>query len=315
MEYGVRLPNLGLFSSPEVIAPFARKMEQLGFSALMAPDHIVFPLVPEKGSSFEKRPGETDGEFFPHKPAYECLTLLAYLAGVTSSVWLGTGVNVLPARNPLLNAKQVATIDVLSGGRVLWGVAAGWAREEWANLGTDDLFDVRGDVTDEAIELFKQVCSGEEISFQGRYARVSNTVSMPPTPQRPHPPILVGANPGQRRTLTRAALLGDGWYPLQVEPEHVRESLSFIGDLRSERGLPTDAYIVCVGILVEYGAERRDRLSHWEGPVLKGPRDQVLEQVAAYRDAGVTLLVLGHPGVSDLATLESTLERFAADIM
>lgn len=314
MKFGVRLPALGMFPDPQSVAPFALRMEQIGFDVLMSPDHIALPIMLDADTPISDQPGQPPRpEQTANHPIYECLTLLAYLAGVTSTVGLGTAVNVLPVRNPLLNAKQVATIDALSGGRFIWGVGAGWSRQEFANLGTAHLYERRGKVVDEQIEIFKAVCTGNEIVFEGEHFRIDNTRTLPPTPQQPHPPIFIGAN--GPRALRRAALRATGWYPVHVMPDEVRDGLAFIKELRDENGLTMEAFDVCVGMIGRY-EELRGTDVTMPGNITTFPNSAsaIYERVREYEAAGATYVVF-RPATNDFGAFTEGFERFAQDVI
>ena len=145
----------------------------------------------------------------------EQLTLLAFLAGQTSAIRLVTSVIIVPHRNPLVAAKALATLDVLSGGRLVVGVGVGWMREEFEALGLPP-FEERGAVTDEYLRAFKELWTSDAPEFDGKYVRFRDISFLPKPVQQPHPPIWVGGE--SRPALRRTAELADGWYPLGSNP-------------------------------------------------------------------------------------------------
>ena len=145
----------------------------------------------------------------------EQITLLSYIAGQTSKIRLVTSVLTVPHRNPLIAAKSLATLDVLSGGRLVVGVGVGWMREEFEALGLPP-FEERGAVTDEYIRAFKVLWTEDDPHFEGKYIRFDDITFLPKPVQKPHPPIWVGGE--SRPALRRAAELADGWYPLGSNP-------------------------------------------------------------------------------------------------
>jgi probable F420-dependent oxidoreductase len=304
MKVGVLLPNLGGFPSPESVEPFARRMEELGYRALFAGDHVALPIVPETPYV-----GGSTGvaEFTSEHDIYESVTLLSFLAAVTRRVQLGIAVQVVPYRNPLLNAKQLATLDALCGGRVVFGVGTGWCREEFEALGA--VFERRGRVTDEQIEIFKAVCSGEEISFEGRHYRIRGTKTLPRPARRPHPPIWIGGISAAARR--RAALLADGWYPIRLTPEETAAGVRELLELRRDHGLATEGYEVCFGIPVHFGDEP---LPPNYRVAIQGSPEQMVEQVQAFAGAGVTQLTI-RSSATDFARTADDMERFAAEVL
>jgi probable F420-dependent oxidoreductase len=299
-QFGVLLPNLGGFPTPQAVVPFAQRMEELGYEYLLAGDHLALPLVPES-----RYVGSSTGiaEFTSESDIYESLTFISYLAACTRTVRLGIAVQILPYRNPLLNAKMITTLDVLSGGRVVFGVGVGWSQEEFAALGAE--FEARGAVVDEHIDLYKQATSGEAIDFAGTHYQVSGTKLLPRPVQLPHPPIWVGGISKVARR--RAALRGDGWYPIRMTPEEISAGLEEILALRAEHGLPTDGYTVTMGLPVHFGPEP---LPVAFRVAIQGDRGQMHETIAAYRDAGVDLFVV-RSSSNEFGRASEDMERFA----
>ena len=173
---------------------------------ILVPRNIVSPYPYTESGEF---PGSPSGE------SMEQLTLLAFLAGQTSRIRLVTSVIIVPHRNPLVAAKALATLDVLSGGRLVVGVGVGWMREEFEALGLPP-FDERGAVTDEYIRAFKELWTSDAPHFEGKYVSFDNISFLPKPVQKPHPPIWVGGE--SRPALRRTAELADGWYPLGSNP-------------------------------------------------------------------------------------------------
>ena len=190
----------------------ARAGEDLGYDALFTGDHILVPRNIASPYPY------TEGGEFPGSPSGESmeqLTLLAFLAGQTSRIRLVTSVIIVPHRNALVAAKALATLDVLSGGRLVVGVGVGWMREEFEALNLPP-FEERGAVTDEYIRAFKELWTSDDPHFEGKYVSFDNISFLPKPVQKPHPPIWVGGE--SRPALRRTAELADGWYPLGSNP-------------------------------------------------------------------------------------------------
>ena len=212
MKYGFTLPGRGPMATPENLGIIANKGEEFGFDALLTGDHILVPKAissPYPYTEGGEFPGSATGE------SMEQITLLSYIAGQTSKIRLVTSVLIVPHRNPLIAAKSLATLDVLSGGRLVVGVGVGWMREEFQALGLPP-FEERGAVTDEYIKAFKILWTEDDPSFQGKYVSFDDISFLPKPVQKPHPPIWVGGE--SRPALRRAAELADGWYPLGSNP-------------------------------------------------------------------------------------------------
>ncbi|HEY8215866.1 MAG TPA: LLM class F420-dependent oxidoreductase [Acidimicrobiia bacterium] len=207
MQLGVMPPpHRGFLSTPETIQAYALAAEDAGFESIWVFEHMVIPAG--YGSRYPYSPEgrlSIDDEDIP-----DPLALLAYLAGVTRRILLGTGVLILPQRSPVVCAKECATVDALSRGRLRLGIGVGWLREEAEAVGTS--FDDRGARTDEAIEVMRLLWREREATFEGTFTRLTRAMSNP-KPARPCGiPILVGGH--SRAAARRAGRTGDGWFPI-----------------------------------------------------------------------------------------------------
>ena len=214
MQYGLTLPGRGPLATADNLAMLTRRGEELGYDMVLAGDHIVVPKNIDSTYPYTEDgtfPGAASGEYL------EQLTLLAFLAGQTQRIRLVTSVIIVPHRNPLVAAKALATLDVLSKGRLTVGIGVGWMREEFAALGLPP-FAERGAVTDEYVQAFKELWSRDNPTFTGKYCQFSNITFLPKPIQKPHPPIWVGGE--SRRAMRRTAQLADGWYPIGSNPQH-----------------------------------------------------------------------------------------------
>ena len=170
MKYGFTIPGSGPLATPEAMVAAARRGEELGYDCLTASDHIVLPRKVGSTYPYNQRrvhPGTATGS------CLEQLTVLSFLAGQTNTLRLVTSVMILPHRNPIIAAKALATLDVLSRGRLTVGVGVGWMREEFETLGLS-YFEERGAVTNEFIRAFKELWTSDDPSFEGRYCRFSD---------------------------------------------------------------------------------------------------------------------------------------------
>ena len=218
MKYGFTLSGRGPLGTPEKLVAITKKGEELGYDSVFTGDHIVVPRAIASIYPYTERgefPGSSTGE------AMEQLTLLSFLAGQTSKIQLVASVIIVPHRNPVVAAKALATLDVLSNGRLVVGVGVGWMREEFEALGLPP-FEERGAVTDEYIRAYKELWTSDTPSFEGKYCRFDNISFLPKPVQKPHPPIWVGGE--SRPALRRTAELADGWYPLASNPTFPMET-------------------------------------------------------------------------------------------
>ena len=186
--FGTSVPTRGPLASPENLRSLAQRAEDLGFDHIWVSDHVI---LPREVDSFYPYASDGVATFLPDEPYYEPLAALNFLAGCTQRVRLGTHVLILPYRNPVLTAKMIATLDVLSGGRVILGAGVGWMEEEFQALGLDT-YKQRGAVTDEFIELYKELWTKDEPSFHGEHYQISGSGFAPKPVQKPHPPIWIG---------------------------------------------------------------------------------------------------------------------------
>ncbi len=193
MQLGLLLPHLGPNSAPDEIIKIGQLAEQIGFDSLWCNDHIMMPENTKHTGTYGR--------------LFEAFITLAALATVTKRVKLGTGVLVLPLRNPMLVAKQAATIDAYSNGRLILGVGVGWEAEEYRFLNAD--FSQRGRRCDEWLRVIRAVWQGTGIDISSETFNITGGVSEPTPVQPGGPPILIGGN--STATFRRAARFGDGW--------------------------------------------------------------------------------------------------------
>ena len=228
MRLGAFLPPWGEHATPADFDRLARAVEELGYDSLWTGDHVVFPM-----GVVSPYPYNATGAFpFDRgQPLFEPITLLAYLAGRTSTVRLGVSVLVLPMRNPVVTAKMLAGLDALALGRLELGVGVGWLREEFDALAADFL--ARGDVADEWIAILRQLWTASRpTGFEGQHYSFS-PLALVPRPDR-RIPIAVGGN--SRAALRRAARLGDGWHGVRLAPEQMAGMVGYLRGRLSEAG-------------------------------------------------------------------------------
>lgn len=235
---------VGPGETPDVAAllRYAERAEQLGFESLWAWDHILLGVEP----AF---------------PVLESLSLLAALAVRTERVRIGTAVLVLPLREPVVTAKVLATIDHLSGGRLVVGVAPGWYAREFAAVGVP--FSDRGRLLDQGIEIMRRLWTERPLTLVEEPHRLRSAVMLPAPMQRPHPPILIGGYVD--RALRRVARLGDGWLTYFYAPDSVRRALAKIRGYARELGRDPATIGVTneVAILVDDGPGSERAMRSW----------------------------------------------------
>ena len=223
MNIGVYIP---LPAYTVGVAAMARKAEELGFESIWCAEHPIMPV--HTTSPF---PGSSDGVIPPvYAHFVDPFIALAIAAGATSTIKLGTGIILVPERNPLVMAKEISTLDHFSGGRFIFGIGAGWLREETEIMGGD--FDHRWTQTKEAILAMKELWTQPEAEFHGRYYDFPRVQVYPKPVQKPHPPIMLGGM--AKNVLRRIASWGDGWLPNRVTPTQIEESRRTLDTLAAE---------------------------------------------------------------------------------
>lgn len=206
MKFGLSTLTRGLLTTREAYQAIAKAAERAGFDFLSVSDHIVVPA--DLKSAYPYAPGGAFGAA-EHGHCLEQLATIAFLAGVTERLRLLTSVLVVPHRPPILAAKLLATIDVLSHGRLIVGAGAGWMQEEFALLEVP--FAARGSLTDEYLEAFRELWMKDRPAYHGKHVRFAEVLFYPKPLQKPHPPIWIGGE--SPAALRRAVKLGDAWYP------------------------------------------------------------------------------------------------------
>ena len=279
MDYGFVLPSTGSLAGPECVTEIARVAEGAGFSSLWVSDHVVMPShvqSPYPYSEDGRLAWRIDDGWL------EPLITLALVAGVTKNVRLGTSVLVLPQREPLLVAKQAATVDVLSNGRLVLGIGAGWMAEEFALLGQP--FHDRGQRMDEMMTVLRESWTGGEVSHHGNFYQYRAYRQTPAAVQGKNIPMLIGGH--SQYAYRRAVTLGDGWIPTNLTPDEVAPGIAVITDVASEVGRDLEGFEVVV----------RPGMRHH--PLSSGSAE-------AYEAAGATTLLLevGHREASGVEAL------------
>jgi probable F420-dependent oxidoreductase len=232
MKFGIGFATSGAFSRPDLLAHLATTAERCGFESLWSVEHVAIPVkhTPYAGSKDGQMPGGDDVAI------PDPLIPLAYVAAITKTIKLATGILILPQRHPIYTAKEVATVDVLSGGRAILGIGSGWMKEEFEALGID--FHRRGAMTDEAIQALRVLWQEGTSSFEGKHFRFGPLHSNP-KPVRKDVPIHVGGH--SAAAARRAGRYGDGFFPTVVNPEKLKELFGIVRSQAQKAGRDPDA--------------------------------------------------------------------------
>jgi probable F420-dependent oxidoreductase len=229
MDIGLFVPLGNGNASAEVVRSLGREAEDRGFESIWVPEHVVL------FDDYESRyPYAADGRFpgGGDTGLLEPLTALTYLAAVTNRIRLGSGICLVPQRNPVYTAKQVVDLDCLSGGRVDFGIGVGWLREEFEAVAVP--FARRGARTDEYLQVMRSLWTDEVSSFEGEHYTLPACRMYPKPVQQPHPPIHVGGE--SAAAMRRAARHGDGWYSFNRLPDELDEPLERLDEMLAEEG-------------------------------------------------------------------------------
>jgi probable F420-dependent oxidoreductase len=266
MKVGVNLINFGPGVTVESMLRWTRLAEALGYHLVMTSDHVA--VTPDVASRYPA-------------PFYEPFTLLGWLAAKARTVELGTTVIIVPYRHPLETARMTAQVDNLCGGRFIFGVGVGWARQEFEALGVP--FQKRGAMTNEYLEAIKTCWTHDVASFEGRFVRFRD-VDTTPRPIRT-PPIWVGG--GSDAAMKRAVVHGDAWHPIRVKLPFLREALPRLRKIADEAKRPVPALCPRIHLrLTEKPVGEDGRLMG------HGTLDQVRRDLAALLDLGAAYVLL-----------------------
>jgi len=290
MQFGFNLPNSGALADPAIMCRIAREGEALGYDYLTVTDHVALPDMAEPGYPYSE-----SGAFYSSDSAHrhEMLTLVAYLAAITTRLRLVLAVLVVPHRPAVLAAKQLSTIDVLSAGRLTVGIGAGWLKAEFDAVVTTP-FAERGAVTDEYVAAFKTLWTEKKPTIASKYVHFDRLLLEPKPAQKPHPPIWVGGESGP--SLRRAARLGDAWYPIGTNNAHPYDSLpryragvARLRQLTEAAGRSPDAVALTYRVK-RYGNDLPDHAGDGERRLFSGSDTDIIGDIHALEDLGVTAI-------------------------
>src|SRR5690349_1394602 len=317
MQIGFNLPVSGPVSSPDNLVRIAREGEAMGYDYVTLTDHIVLPNLRVPGYPYSE-----SGEFFGEGPEHrhEQLTAAAFIAARTSRIRLVLAVMVVPHRPAVLAAKMLSTIDVLSGGRLVVGIGAGWLEAEFDALVATP-FAERGRVTDQYIDAFRKLWSEEAPRSDADWAKFDGIMFEPKPVQKPHPPIWVGGESGP--SLRRAARLGDAWYPIGSNNRHLLDTLPrYRAGIERLRKLTAEAgrdpgNVQLTYRVKRYGAAVPGKASDGERRLFSGSDSDIVADIRTLRDLGVGAIDFDFERPDEgavLAEMRSFRERVLAKV-
>jgi probable F420-dependent oxidoreductase len=285
MDFGLHLPASSAAVKADDLVRFAQRAEALGLHCLTIADHVIVPRdisVPY--------PYTVDGKYPGTGYHLETLATLGFLAGATKTIKFITSVMIAPYRNPIITAKMLASLDVLSNGRVIAGLGVGWMKEEFENLKAPP-YEERGKVTDEYIQAFRELWTSDNPSFNGKYCKFSNIIFLPKPVQKPAIPIWIGGH--SKQALRRAGQLGDGWHPIggvptiPLEPEHIKKDMATLTEYAQKAGRdPKQIRVALKGSLFDKEKKIEGRRRRFMGGA-----EEIASDIRAYRDAGVDTMI------------------------
>ncbi|MGZ9160480.1 MAG: TIGR03619 family F420-dependent LLM class oxidoreductase [Candidatus Limnocylindrales bacterium] len=287
MDYGLCLPNFRAGASREGMEAGAETAERLGWSTVWTTDHVLVPTAD----------ADDYGRIF------EALLSLAWIGARHATVRLGTSVIVVPQRNAVLLAKELATLDALTGGRVIAGVGVGWSEPEFANLGVADRIRVRGTYLDETIALWRHLWSASAEPFHGRFHTIDDFAFEPLPDQGGRLPIYVGGR--AEAALRRAGTVGDGYHSSATSAAKYAERVPVIRAAAEAAGRPMPR--LTARAFTEFGAATTRHYA------IRGTTEEMAAEVRAFADLGVTHLALWFD-TTDPETLRDRCERFDREV-
>lgn len=289
MQIGIVLPTFTRGVSAEGVEAAAETAERLGWASAWTTDHILV--------------GRADRAIYGH--IYEAITTAAYVAGRTSGLTVGISVVVVPQRNAVVLAKELATIDALSRGRLIAGVGVGWSEHEFANLGAAERFHRRGGYLDEAIRLWRHLWSGSAEPFEGRFHRFDDFVFEPLPARLGGPPIWVGGR--AEPALARAGRLGDAYHASQTDPDTYAGRTPIVRAAAEAAGRPMPALTARVTVRFDAPAAR-------SGYLVTGDDEAVAAELRRWAALGVEHLAVGF-GETEPARVVAAMERFDREVL
>ncbi len=306
MRIGVSLPNVGLDHGKETILPVATTADRLGFDSVWAAHHVVLPY--ERQSKYPYQRSGTEVAMSPGMQWLDPIVTLSMVAGVTERLRVGTSVFVLPYRDPVTLAAELAALDVLSDGRFILGAGVGWMREEFEAIGVPP--GERGARTDEHLRALEVLWTEDPASFDGRFTQFDGVVLATTPRTQGGPPIWIGGNTDA--ALRRALRFGSGWHGFEVFPDEIPQVRERLERMAGEEGRdPAELELSVARGLMPPGREEESFIP--DRRMLGGSAEEIVDELGRYAEAGVEMVLIQ---VSLLAPLvPEALEWVAAEVL
>jgi probable F420-dependent oxidoreductase len=292
MRYGLCLPNFTALASTQAIDGAADAADRLGFDSVWTTDHVLVDA------------GDAAADY---RTTFDAIETLAWVGARHPGLKLGTSVIVVPQRNAVILAKELATLDALSSGRLIAGLGVGWSETEFANVGAADRFHVRGAYLDETIALWHHLWSGSRDPFPGRFHRLDDFVFGPLPAQRSSVPIWLGGR--AEAALKRVGRAADGYQATSTSPDLLRSRIPTIRAAAHEAGRPMPTLAARVRVSFDEPADSSDARSY----ALRGTPQEMRAEVDRWTEVGVEHLAVWFGG-SSVEAFVAAAERFAGEV-
>ena len=280
MKIGFSLPNLGPVATDEAVRKVAQRAEALGYQSLWTADRLLFPVKPR--TPYPVTPDGSLPEFY--KQVLDPLESLTYAAATTTTIGLGTSVLDIPFYNPVVLARRLTTLDVLSNGRLRVGLGLGWSQDEMDAAGAS--MKQRGAMADEFIQVLKAIWTTNPVEFQGKFYQVPKSFIGPKPLQKPHPPIYLAAfaPPAMKRLATMA----DGWNPTGIPADGMAQMFASLQQMAKE----ADRNPSSLAMVVRGNLQITDQPLGKDRVIFAGSMEQIKEDIAACRRIGAAEVIL-----------------------
>ena len=297
MKIGFSLPNLGTNATPEGILKVARKAEELGYDSLWTVERLLYPVNPQT-----PYPVTPDGSLPDlYKYCLDPLETLTYVAGHTKKISLGTSVLDIPYYNPVMLARRLSTLDVLSGGRLKLGLGLGWSQDEYDATGAS--MKGRGALADEFLQVLKAIWTTDPVEFQGKHFKVPKSIINPKPVQKPHPPIYMAAF--APKALERIGKMADGWNPTAIPVAGMEQMFAGVKEAAKAAGRDPASMqmVVRANLIVTEKPVEKDRF------IFVGSEDQIKEDIEGCRKLGAEELFFDPSFGPDGNSLDAFMNR------
>ena len=297
MKVGFCLPNLGDLASPTALLNTAQRAEALGYDSLWTVERLLYPVNPQT-----PYPASADGSLpETYKYCLDPLDTLSYVAGHTKSIGLGTSVLDIPYYNPVMLARRLSTLDVLSGGRLRLGLGLGWSKDEFDAMGAS--LKERGALADEFLQVLKTIWTTDPVEFHGKFYNIPKSSIQPKPVQKPHPPILMAAF--APKALERIGKLANGWNPVGVPADGMAQMFGGVKEAAKAAGRdPSRMQLVVRAIL--HLTDQPLGKDRW---IFSGNLDQIKEDIESCRKIGANELFFDPAFGPDGKSLDAFLAR------